>query len=116
MILVPDTVIADMFEKKEVMTQPEVVKRMAAGAGAPPSGKRKSMLTVQLEQMKEQSNNPFSRFAKYDGKVRHSDVASIIARCEVHSRTQATCTVYVFSQMFKHLDFCRFTSQAPVNP
>ena len=113
MILVPDTVIADMFEKKEVMTRPEVVKQMAAGAGAPPSGKRKSMLTVQLEQMKEQSNNPFSRFAKYDGKVCHSCVASVIAQCEIYSRTEA---MIVFSQKFKHLDFCRFTSQAPVNP
>ena len=86
MILVPDTVIADMFDKKEVMTWPEAVKQVSAEAGDPTSDKRKSMLTVQLEQMKEQSNNPFSRFAKYDGKVRHSCVASIIARCEIHSR------------------------------
>lgn len=50
----------ELFEKVEIRRDETDAK----------TDKIKSPLTVQIEQMKEEAHNPFSQFAKFDGKVR----------------------------------------------
>ena len=75
---VPETVIAEAFEKRRLFSEQQQQSPQAVAAAGARSSSRRSMLTVQLEQMKEQSSNPFSRFAKYDGKVRRN---AIVVQC-----------------------------------
>ena len=51
----------DLFEKVEVARD-----ELDAGSAL------KSALTLQIEQMKEEALNPFSHYARYDGKVKHA--------------------------------------------
>ena len=51
----------DLFEKVEVARdEPDTGSAL------------KSALTLQIEQMKEEAHNPFSHYARYDGKVRYA--------------------------------------------
>ena len=49
--------VSELFDKKAVVDVPVVAKG------------NKSMLSLQLEQMKEPQHNPFHEYVKHDGKV-----------------------------------------------